>query len=474
MKRRLLLPLFCLALTLWSQPRCLAQAPGFEWARSAGGPQAVDGQRIAVDRAGNAYVTGISMGPATFGNQTLAGPTGNNRVNFLAKYDAAGKLQWVQKTTIDENILWQDVAVDPAGSVYVAGSLSTTTRFGRDSLRSRGGDLFLAKYDGRGTVQWARKISGIEEDRGLDLSTDPVGNVYLSSYFSRSITLGATTLTHEIGEETNPFIAKYDARGEVLWARKTPAPFYLAPDAAGNLYVTGSFSEKLTIGATMLTGTHPQNVFVAKYDAAGTAQWAHLVAGAEYITETALAVSSSGLVYVTGNFDSDTLVVGKTRLIRSGKPDRAVPNYDAFLVQYAADGELQWARSVGRKQNDFCYGVAVDGQGSAYLAGHLNAPTQGYSPGRPPARFHLFVSKYSPAGKVQWVQQVAGSSGWDGAQGIAVDPTGNAYVTGFFFGKPAFGTNVLVNPGKVAGLFIAKLSAAPSATRPKPGAPTKK
>jgi hypothetical protein len=127
-----------------------------------------------------------------------------------------------------------------------------------------------------------------------------------------------------------------------------------------------------------------------------------------------IAVDGSGNVYVTGETEGGL----------DGNPSAG--GYDIFVVKYDSAGVKQWVRQLGTGGWDVGIGIAVDGSGNVYVTGW----TQGGLDGNPSAGgYDIFVVKYDSAGVKQWVRQL-GTGGWDVGYGIAVDGSGNVYVTG--------------------------------------------
>ena len=103
---------------------------------------------------------------------------------------------------------------------------------------------------------------------------------------------------------------------------------------------------------------------------------------------------------------------------------------DIFLTKYDSSGTHQWMIQIGTSSNDNAYGVAVDSLGNMYVTGHTEGAfdefiNQGEN--------DIFLTKYNSSGDQQWMTQI-GTYDYDKAYGVAVDSSGNAYVTGFTFG----------------------------------------
>jgi acyl-CoA thioesterase FadM len=184
----------------------------------------------------------------------------------------------------------------------------------------------------------------------------------------------------------------------------------IAVDGSGNVYVTGETEGGLD-GNPSAGGN---DIFVVKYDSAGVKQWVRQLGTGGWDVGYGIAVDGSGNVYVTGETEGGL----------DGNPSAG--GNDIFVVKYDSAGVKQWVRQLGTGGWDVGYGIAVDGSGNVYVTGW----TEGGLDGNPSAGLtDIFVVKYDSAGVKQWVRQL-GTSGWDVGYGIAVDGSGNVYVTG--------------------------------------------
>ena len=139
-----------------------------QWAQQAGGNSGnLDaGRGVGVDTNGNIYVTGGFYGPADFGSTNLLGDPSGAEEFFLAKYNNAGAVQWVQQSVSGGSTVYGlGLAVDGAGNSYAVGYAdnSATITFGSVNLintNTTGYGIFLVKYDNTGTAQWAQLLGG--------------------------------------------------------------------------------------------------------------------------------------------------------------------------------------------------------------------------------------------------------------------------------------------------------------------------
>jgi hypothetical protein len=162
-----------------------------------------------------------------------------------------------------------------------------------------------------------------------------------------------------------------------------------------------------------------------------------------------IAVDGSGNVYVTGwfggtdvDFNPDPLAVDL---------HSSVGSWDIFVSKYDATGTFLWARTWGGDSSDWGTSVAVDSFGNAYVTGFFYSASVDFSPDPSVVDPHLsnglsdiFLSKFDPSGTFAWARTWGGSN-YDGGEGVAVDASGNIYLTGSFSGA-----SVDFNPDPIA------------------------
>lgn len=320
------------------------------------------------------------------------------------------------------------VAIDRDDNVYITGTFSDSIRLGATRMASRGSsDIYLAKYNAGGTLQWARQIGGIGPDSATGMALDAAGNAYLVGGFSGSITIGSTALSSAGG--TDAFIAKYDPNGTPLWGNRggggsADMAHGVAVDTNGNVLATGMFTGSASFGTGSLVSAGGSDIFVVRYNPAGTFSWSARLGGAEDDAGNGIAADIFGGSYVAGRFRG-TMSVG-SGTIRSAGGD------DAFLAKLNPNGTTAWGAVAGGSQNDEATAVVVDKGANATMAGSL-AGTVNFgnffassSGGR-----DMFIARYNAVGTVQWAR-TAGGSGDDEATELAIDAFGNCYVAGTF------------------------------------------
>ncbi len=237
----------------------------------------------------------------------------------------------------------------------------------------------------------------------------------------------------------------------------SPGPgivYKMAVDAAGNTYVTGSFSGTATFGATTLTSAGNEDVFVAKRTPAGTWLWATSAGGADAENVAGVAVDGSGNVVITGSFRSPTIAFGTTTLTNAG-------NNDFFVAKFTPLGSWQWANRVGGSRSESGRNVAVDGSGNVVVVGSFTSPTitlGSITLTLLNGGYNFFVAKLTPTGTWQWANSAGGNNG-DYATNVAVDSSGNVVIAGHFSSMTiTLGATTLTNPDPGSNIFVAKLT----------------
>ncbi len=413
---------------------------------------------MSLDTNENCYVTGQFDGTNDFGGRTLTNLSVGGSDIFVAKYNSSGVLQWAQRAggSPPNGNFGRGAGVDSNGNVYVTGGVSGPADFGSFNLPASSSQVFfLAKYNNAGTVQWVQQGVGGQAVYGTQLAVDGTGNSYALAFAHNgdTITFGSTNVTtpNEFGGDfdTSTILLKYDNNGTVQWAcvmggyGETLANS-VAVDAAGNVYVSGhfKFNANITIGTSnlVLSAGSSQNSFVAKFNNSGALTWVQQLEGSN-VNNGGVAVDQAEDVYVTGSFQTN-VNFGGISLTNAGSSD-------AFIAKYSSAGAIYWALQAGGSNGGLYSDVALDGQGNVYPAGDLSSDAA--------------VAKYNPAGTLQWTYSAGGSPATPVASIVAkcaVDAAGNCYLAGWYQGtNTTFGTSVL-QPQGAWNFFLTKLSPA--------------
>ena len=300
--------------------------------------------------------------------------------------------------------------------------------------------------------EWAVDTGGIGGGGAWSVAIDSQGNLYVTGQFGNTTTFGSHTLT--ANGYGDIFVAKLDPSGNWLWAvnaggNREDLGYGIAVDDAGNACVTGYFKDTATFGSHTLTASGNTDIFVAKIDPSGNWLMAVKAGGTSGDEGYGIAVDGGENAYVTGRFEG-TATFGSHTLTSDG--DR-----DIFAAKLDPSGNWLWAvKAGGDSSYERGQDIAVDGVGNAFVTGRFyGTATFGSHTLTASGNTDIFAAKLDPSGNWLWAVK-AGGTDIDYGYGIALDGTGNIYVTGEFFGTATFGSHTLT-ASVGSDIFVAKL-----------------
>ena len=222
------------------------------WVKRAGGSSIDEYTGVAVDTLGNVYVTGFFNVWMHFGEDP-ADPTFDlysNGMNdmVIAKYNSNGDIVWFKNAGGVFEDFGQSIHSDLLGNTYIAGSFQGISTWGNITKTSKGSDdAFVAKYSSDGVVQWVNQIGGYSQDFASDVVVDISESAFVTGDFQDEVTFD-NGLTFTSNGMTDAFIAKYDFRGDFVWAKQIGGPLFdkgtsLDIDYTGNLFFTGTYQK---------------------------------------------------------------------------------------------------------------------------------------------------------------------------------------------------------------------------------------
>jgi hypothetical protein len=388
--------------------------PALQWAKNIGGTR---GDEIKVDAAGNVYTTGyfssvgdFDPGPGTF---FLTAASGGASESYVSKLDANGNFLWAVRLGGGNGNLNFSIEVDAVGNVYTVGYFSGTADFDPGpavfNLTSNGQyDVGISKLDANGNFVWAKNVGGTTSDLVYSVVINQNGSICLTGNFAGLVDFDPGPSVFNLngdGVFAECFILCLSAAGDFIWAREIDGNYSVGSnvtkDAVGNLYVCGVYD---------LT--------------------ADLDPGAGVFSVT----TSNGT--------------------------------DAFVIKLDAGGNFIWGKSFGGPGSQTCESVKTDAAGNVFLTGYFPL-TADFDPGvgvfamTALGTSDAFVLKLDASGNFVWAKAFSGS-GADNANDIAVDATGNSYITGLFQNTTDFdpGPGVFNLTAFSNDIYIAKLDAA--------------
>ncbi len=435
----------------WDRNRELIIDPILEYSTFLGGNGDDFGYGIAVDSAGEAFVTGSTSSsdfPTTSAFQALAS---GFQPAFVTKFNSTGTAL-IYSTYIGGGGSDQGaaIAVDNTGNAYITGSTSSnnfpTTSGAVQRNYGGGGDAFITKFSVNGNqIVYSSYLGGGNNDAGTGIALNG-GQAFITGYTqSNDFPNSQNAFQRSKAGMTDAFVASFSNSGTslvystFLGGDNNDQGAAIAVDSSGVAVVTGftasSFNSSgkfpVTLGAYQtLFFDGLVDAFVTKLNSSGSALiYSTYLGGFGNDYGTAIALDASGAAYVTGYTQSNNFPV-------AGGGTPYTGGYDVFVTKLNSDGRgLAYSTLLPGGGNDTAYGIAVDSTGAAVVAGYTNSSnfpiTDCAYQTTPRGGQAGFITKLSPGGPGVTYSTLFGGSGNDTIRAIALDSNGAAYVTGF-------------------------------------------
>jgi hypothetical protein len=375
----------------------------------------------------------------------------------------------------------QSIAVDKSGNAYVAGQTNSTNFPTMNPLQPGNGggyDAFVAKLNPSGSaLVYSTYLGGSADDGGLGIAVDSSGRAYVTGYTNSTNFPTMNPLQAANGGSADVFVTELNPSGSALvystylGGSEIDMGFAIAVDSSGNAYVTGfTYSTNFpTLLPLQPTNAGSSDAFVTKLNPSGSALvYSTYLGGSSVDHGSGIAVDSSGDAYVAGNTQSTDFPItnGAFQPTFGGA-------FDAFVAKLNSTGSaVVYSTYLGGSSYDYGSGIALDNSGDAYVTGttcSTNFPTTAgaFQPtygGGACQSGDAFVAQLNPAGSALVYSTYLGGSADDGGLGIAVDSSGNAYVTGFTY-STNFPTLLPLQPTNAGSsdAFVTKLNPSGSA-----------
>ncbi len=432
-----------------------------QWFKLSGSTNTDSVTAISVDSSGNLIVAGAITGtagntPKDFNGTTVSGYQFSDV--FVAKLNASGVQQWYKiagSTSFDSVSV---VTTDTTGNVYLAGVVvggSTPKDFNGVNTASYGSnEIFIAKLDSLGAQQWFNVAGSTGADSIAALTVDASGNVYAGGLITGTAAnapkdFAGATVTGVGGADT--WLAKLNGSGVQQWFKLSGSTqgsdtlTAITIDGSGNIYATGTIDTTVSstpkdFNLTTVTGYLNSDVYVAKLDSNGVQQWFKLTGSSNADSVVSLLLDSSNNVYVAGH-------IGGSNSPRdfNGTAVTGIGNFDVFVSKLSTSGVQQWFRLGGFNAVDNVAAMQLDALGNVYMTGIFGSQLTagrdfaGNAIASPTtaASSDIYVARISTTG-IQQQFDLIGSTSVDTVRNLRVDASGNAFVTGQFFGTIDF------------------------------------
>lgn len=360
-----------------------------QWVKGIQGNGEDTGIGVDLDGQGNVYVTGTYRDSLWVGDSLFTSVQSNTRDVFVAKFDNNGDFIWAQRAYGPLQVEVFDIAVHDNGDFYITGAYNGDPDFGGVPFPSPGNNevSYLAKYNADGQLVWLDYQYGTagggqsSRQSGAEVAIDPNGQqVYMAGWFSGDVTWGGTggiTLS-SLGEQANPFLARYDSMGNIQWVKRFGAyqnQFFnsepivndLAVKSTGDVILLAQFgggiifndTDSVETDQSITTGSWHYESFLVSYDSLGSYQWRSMIVGDE-AEASDMALDGSDNIYLTGSVDGDIDFGAIQHSQSTGSPFIAKFNSNGMALSslygavYSEAGKME---------------ISVDGNGNTYISG---------------------------------------------------------------------------------------------------------
>ena len=459
----------------YDRTRPLIIDPVLAYSTYFGGSGNEESNSIAVDSTGNVYVTGFTDSVNFPLINPQRPNLGGQQDAFVIKLDPSGtRVLYSTYIGGNGQDNGTSIAVDSAGNAYITGFTDSKNFPARDAVQpSNQGDFnaFVVKLDSSGSLVNSTLLGGTTSDYGSSIAVDSAGSVYVAGLAASTNfpMIGGAQQTP--GGLVDAYVTKIDPSGKrliystYLGGSGIDGASSVAVDSAGNVYVTGLTSSHDFRTVNALQATHGGGLFdafVAKLNPSGSQViYSTYLGGSREDRAFRIAVNAASSAYVIGDTDStDFPLANAAQQSNAGSTD-------AFVAKLNPSGnQLVYSTYLGGSGIDGATAIAVDPAGSAYVTGFTastNFPTANPVQGSFGGAYDGFVSRLSASGSSLDYSTYLGGSGVDSAFGVATDSRSIAYVMGVTASVNFPTANPLqpMNGGGAADIFIAKIRPGP-------------
>ncbi|HMK24906.1 MAG TPA: gliding motility-associated C-terminal domain-containing protein [Chitinophagaceae bacterium] len=363
-------------------------------------------------------------------------------------------LDWLKQQGGNVVDVAYNITIDANGNVFTIGNFSGTADFdpgpGTFNMTASGiMDAYVSKFDPAGNFLWAKRMGGSYYCFGFNITTDALGNVYLSGDFLTNIDVDpGPGVVNFIATPTGRdiFFVKLDPSGSFIWGKHITGPggsikYTRSLTVVNNedIFITGEFSQTMDIDPgpgtyNLVTINQFSDGYIAKFDSSGNFRWAKQIGGIDIDYANDLCLDSFGNLLVVGqfrgtvDFDPGTGIYNQT----------SFGTWDGFILKLDNSGNFIWVKQMGGTSFTGCWCMELDILGNIYLGGSFYG-TADFNPG--PGIYNLttfgaediFVCKLDPSGNFIWAGQIGGTRD-DFVSDIHIDNNGKIYLAGNYYG----------------------------------------
>lgn len=398
---------------------------------------------IEIDAVGNKYVAGYICGETSFNPTVIQTSAIGNGDVYVAKYNPQGNLIWIKQFGGNYSDRPTDLCLGTGNSVFVTGQYFGQIAFGSYTLNSSANskDIFVLKLDDLGNVVWAFSEGGAGSENAYGLATDTQNNLILTGQFEGNSTLTGQSFTSTTDPNTllpsyDLFISKYDQAGSALWIKTGVAEYEdrgLAVDCddQNNIFLVGQFSDTLAFANSTINNMGFNIGFLAKFSPNGTMQWLNQLR-AGMVVPYDLEVNNLNEVVIAGDY------IGNFQYYTQNGTSTISNTYQRklFALKTGNNGNFLWGTALGSNNELSARSISIDDAKNSYITGYFRCDLSQIHDTNT-ALFNSvgfkdpYLLKITNSGGIEYIKQFGGK-GNDEGTGVAISPTNSPEICGSY------------------------------------------
>ena len=343
------------------------------------------------------------------------------------------------------------VAIDSSDNIYITGTSQGTNLFGKNATSGTTDDIFVAKLNSSGVVQWVYTAGGTGRDRGRKIALDSSGNVYVVGYYMSTVDFGGGNVTSN--GNWDAFILKLNSSGTFQWVKSYGGSSGndlgrdVVVDSNDNVIMLGTFRGTVNFdsgdgGGEVNYTSNDYDVFLIRLNSSGIWQSVWRTENSGSADGRALAIDSNNVTYLTGSF-SGTVKFGDDTYTAANSNDLFIHKIDTYTL-----GALQPTYTSNIDTTQKAKGISVDSSGNIYATGTFQNTVNFGGGNITTSGKDIYLLKLNSSLAFQWVKRFAtddGEAGQAFGTAIAIDDDGNVYSVGQIGGNYNLGGQAVVS-----------------------------
>ena len=343
------------------------------------------------------------------------------------------------------------VAIDSSDNIYITGTSQGTNLFGKNATSGTTDDIFVAKLNSSGVVQWVYTAGGTGRDRGRKIALDSSGNIYVVGYYQNTVDFGGGNVTSN--GSWDAFILKLNSSGTFQWVKSYGGSTGndlgrdVVVDSNDNVIMLGTFRGTVNFdsgdgGGEVNYTSNDYDVFLIRLNSSGIWQSVWRTENSGSADGRALAIDSNNVTYLTGSF-SGTVKFGDDTYTAANSNDLFIHKIDTYTL-----GALQPTYTSNIDTTQKAKGISVDSSGNIYATGTFQNTVNFGGGNITTSGKDIYLLKLNSSLAFQWVKRFAtddGEAGQAFGTAIAIDDDGNVYSVGQIGGNYNLGGQAVVS-----------------------------